>query len=125
MAIESSLAALKEVDRHIVELRSSKDFAYWERNQLVNSLAKLAHVCGHPVWIGAHVGEDWDAEWRNIVFIHVPRGQLSWHIHDNDLTEFAWIKDRDLAPWDGHTTPEKYRRLAETNWVELIHGQRT
>lgn len=51
-----------------------------------------------------------------VIYIHTPDGQLSWHIHPNDLDLFehvAWAEpDDDRVIFDGHTTPEKYVRLA-------------
>lgn len=103
----------------------SKDQAYWERNQLVAALSKI-----YPSWLGWHKEKDWDDEWRNIVYIEIPSTiqnhgdmrnyfgdvspsvrQLSWHIHQDDLGYFSHLK-QGIKGWDGHSTDEKYRRLA-------------
>ena len=62
-----------------------------------------------------------------IVFIDLPTGQVSWHIHDSEFPMFdhlqwhprasternKWYSGKKAAPiWDGHTTEEKYERLA-------------
>lgn len=51
-----------------------------------------------------------------VIYIHTPDGQLSWHIHPDDLDLFdhvPWAKpDDDRIIFDGHTTPQKYARLA-------------
>lgn len=121
---------MDEINRLVRE----KDQAYKERNQLVAALSKLFETCS---WLGRHVdepGEDWDNEWRWIVFIHPEHcGQMSWHIHDSDLPMFEHLfrepervvqpiynamgvktglyeSDRG-APWDGHSSEEKYQRL--------------
>lgn len=108
----------------IEEIESSKNNAYWERNQLVVALSKL-----YPAWLGWHREADWEDEWRNIVYITIPtrelcmkmvqggymanfKRQLSWHIHEDDLEYFDHLK-QGLETWDGHTTEEKYRRLAQ------------
>lgn len=80
---------------------------YRERNQLVAALSKL-----WPAHLALHAEDDaeWDKEWRNIVFIHAPVGQLSWHIHDSDLPMFSHLSYEENC-WDGHSTEEKYRRL--------------
>ena len=35
---------------------------------------------------------------------------MSWHIHDSERPMFDQIGEW-TAPWDGHDTPEKYRRV--------------
>lgn len=86
-----------------------KDAAYSERNQLVAALSKL-----FPSWIGWHEGDndDWDPEWRNVIYILLPIGQVSWHIHESELVYFSHLQKKYGPHWDGHTTEEKYRRLA-------------
>lgn len=90
------------------ELRKSKDAAYWERNQLVSALTKLFPSC-----LGKHEESDesWDREWMNIVYIQLPTGQVSWHIHDSDLENFSHLRTDLDEKWDGHSTDEKYNRL--------------
>jgi hypothetical protein len=105
----------------IEDLRTEKDRAYWERNQLVAALSKI-----YPAWLSRHQEEDtdWEDDWRWIVFIEIPtkelemsgfdvkhKRQLSWHIHD---THFQYFSHLSVKPntWDGHTTDEKYRRLS-------------
>lgn len=87
--------------------RDSKDKAYWERNQLVAALSRL-----YPAWIGYHEGIDWDDYWRTIIYIKLPTGQVSWHIHDSDKPHFYHL-DPGLDEWDGHSTEEKYDRLSK------------
>lgn len=99
----------------IEELTAQKDGAYHERNQCVVALARLAIATGEGrAWLGYHSSGTWDEDWRNIVFIEVDQvGQMSWHIHDSELPLFAFLPRFNDRPWDGHSTPEKYRRLAE------------
>lgn len=80
---------------------------YKERNQLVLLLTKI-----YPSHLSKHTGKDWEDDWRTIVCVHTPEGQATWHIHDSEVKQFgnlAYCKDH----WDGHTTPQKYRRLAK------------
>ena len=86
------------------------DQAYWERNQLVCLLSKL-----FPSWLGKHpeVDIEWDDDWRNIVYITLPTGQCSWHIHDSELDGFTHLKAVLGNPWDGHTVMEKYERVSQ------------
>ena len=82
---------------------------YNERNQLVAALSKLmpASLERHPE------NEQWEDDWRWIVFIDSPDGQLSWHIHDSDLPLFHHLTKNQGRIWDGHSTEEKYKRLAK------------
>jgi len=115
----------------IEELEKQKENAYWERNQLVAALSKI-----YPSWLGRHVGEVWEDDWRNIVFIEIPteelfakyvqggfmrkmKRQLSWHIHDSDLKYFSHLKYGE-EKWDGHTTEEKYERLSNLRKYTLL-----
>ena len=98
------------------EEKKSKDNAYSERNKLVQFLSLLypAHMKRHP-----EDDTDWEDDWRNIVCIHSPMGQLTWHIHDSEASMFSHL-NRAPDPfadceWDGHTTEEKYSRLLKVN----------
>lgn len=95
----------------IIEVTKSKDYAYWERNQLVGVLSRLypSHLAKHP-----ESDKEWEDDWRNIVCVHTPAGQATWHLHDSDMPMFKHLevgKDH----WDGHTTEEKYKRLEALN----------
>lgn len=87
-------------------LEEQKNGAYSERNKLVAALSKF-----FPASIEKHVGENWDDDWRNVIFIDLPTGQASWHIHDSELFMFTHLKSSGRT-WDGHSTDEKYHRLA-------------
>ena len=92
----------------------SKNRAYNERNRLVAFLASKysAHIKIHP-----KEDTSWENDWRTIVCIHTPAGQMTWHIHDSETEMFGFLNVKpDLFPeceWDGHTTEEKYHRLSE------------
>jgi len=103
--------AAKNIEKYIKDLRDAKNNAYRERNLLVAALSKIfpAHLALHPE------SEQWDDDWRNIVFIEAPIGkgkttQLSWHIHDSELGYFKHLP-QGRNDWDGHDTKEKYNRL--------------
>lgn len=96
---------------HIEALEEVKDNAYAERNRCVAAIAALALRLGWTAGLGRHVGEDWEDDWRNIVFIDLPAGQVSWHIHDSELSQFAFLPSY-AGTWDGHSADEKYERLA-------------
>jgi hypothetical protein len=87
------------------ELAAAKLTAvYRERDALVAALSKLFE--GH---LATHEGQ-WEDDWRNIVCIHLPAGQATWHIHDSELPMFSHLP-RSAGHWDGHSTAEKYQRL--------------
>lgn len=104
------------------DYRAERDAAYTERNKLVAGLARLIRStqqnkpAGAPdvAWLAEHDPADasWDPAWRTIVFIEGPTGQLSWHLHDSDVPLFDGLP-RGPNTWDGHSTPEKYDRVAK------------
>lgn len=96
----------------LCELDDAKNNAYKERNQLVKFLSKC-----FPSSIERHEGEDWEDDWRNIVFIDLPTGQASWHIHDSELDNFVHLPRNHGRKWDGHSTELKYQRLDDL----LVH----
>lgn len=82
------------------------DQAYEERNKLVAALARL-----FPSGVRKTAIEGWDPAWHGCVFIDLPTGQVSWHFHDREASLFDGLPPYE-KPWDGHTTPEKYERVA-------------
>lgn len=95
---------------------ASKNRAYTERMQCVAAIARAARAEGCRAWVGEHNANDatWEQDWRGIVFIELPTGQVSWHMHDSHRPMFDFLPSGSevSAPWDGHSTEEKYRRLA-------------
>lgn len=79
---------------------------YRERDQLVAALSKL-----FPAHLAWHDGDEWEDEWRNVVCIHLPNGQVTWHIHESERCQFFEHLAAEPGHWDGHSTDEKYRRL--------------
>lgn len=111
--IEYVRAALADAD-------VAKDTAYRERNAVVAALARAAIALGRSAWLGEHDPSDeaWEKDWRGIVFVDLPTGQVSWHIHDSERPLFEFLSVPSLvalkgvrSTYDGHTTPEKYERL--------------
>jgi len=99
----------RELRAQLANERGSKNSAYEERNWLVAALSKFL-----PSFLARHpdADEEWEDDWRWIVFIIGAAGQMSWHIHDSELTQFDHLhRSRDQNQWDGHSTEEKYRRL--------------
>ncbi len=108
--VEWLLAEVAKLRAEVERLTAQKDGAYAERDKCVAALATLAHAMGWTVYLGTHVGE-WEDDWRNIVFIDTPYGQVSWHYHDSEREWFAWIglvQPREPKAWDGHPSFWQY-----------------
>jgi hypothetical protein len=96
----------EEAADHIEALEAARDGAYTERNRLV---AFLASIYSSGVKKTAIPG--WDESWHGCVYIDLPVGQASWHFHDSEAHLFAHLPPYE-GEWDGHTTEEKYERIA-------------
>lgn len=102
--------AHEALSAEVADMRARKDVAYDERNRMVAVLTKL-----FPASLERHPEEDleWEDDWRWVVYIDSPAGQLSWHIHDRQVPMFEHLPRFQGRKWDGHTTEDKYKRLAE------------
>lgn len=109
-ALPALLASHEALSAQVADMRARKDVAYDERNRMVAVLTKL-----FPASLERHPEEDleWEDDWRWVVYIDSPAGQLSWHIHDRQVPMFEHLPRFQGRKWDGHTTEDKYKRLAE------------
>ncbi len=98
----------------IEKLKDEVASVYNERNCLV---AALAHL--FPAGTNKTVIEGWDKEWHNCVYIDTPAGQMSWHYHDAEHAAFDDLP-KYWGEWDGHTTAEKYERLAKLKEMDIM-----
>lgn len=107
--------AFKDLNELVDELEEQKNNAYSERNNCVVGLALLARDLGYKVGIAQHDPNDteWEDDWRNILVIELPTGQVTWHFHDSEMHMLYSFGALEGYEWDGHTTEEKYRRLLE------------
>jgi hypothetical protein len=78
---------LKRIEEH--------DTDYEVRYGLVLDAIALAHQIGYPA--GFRIDPD-EPGWP-VAVIELPTGQVSWHMPEHP------------TEWDGHETPEKYRRV--------------
>ena len=110
----------KESYEGVEEIRKQKDAAYHERDMLVCALSKL-----FPAYLARHSDEDkdWEDDWRWIVYIDLPTGQVSWHIHDSERAAFEHFEVKDNN-WDGHNTERKYERLAALSKLTPLVAQK-
>lgn len=89
--------------QRFTELKESLNAAYRERAILVFALAR--ELGG--AWVGIDPAEpDWP-----VLYIETEAGQMSWHFSPSDANLLEEFPHRD-GVWDGHTTEEKYARLA-------------
>lgn len=95
----------------VAELRKQKNDVYSERNKCVAVMLRMALQLGLKAGVGAHPASDanWEADWRTIVFIDLPTGQVSWHFHASEL-RLLFDAPAYTGEWDGHSTDEKYLR---------------
>jgi hypothetical protein len=91
------------------EAINAKNMAYSERNKMLVAVCRMAIALGCNAGLGKHVG-NWEEDWRNIVFIDLPSGQVSWHLHDCELNLFSFLPTYN-GTWDGHSTQEKWDRV--------------
>lgn len=71
---------------------------YSERMMVVRL---LAITCGFQYGVGKDDNENWDDEWRNVVYIDLPQGQVSWHIAPHDMHLFEDFPKYE-GKWDGN-----------------------
>jgi len=122
--LEADNAALLErvgkLEAENAVLVEVKDGAYSERNKLVAFLASL-----YPSSLERHPDEDteWEDDWRWVVYIDLPNGQASWHLHDSELSQFDGLPRLQGRVWEGHTTEQKYERLAALAAVDGASGE--
>jgi len=98
-------AELATKEAECERLIAEKNGAYSERNKLVAALAKF--------FPGGVLLDEIDDEWF-IVYLDLPTGQVSWHFN---MSEAGLVEGMRVYrdKWDGHSTEEKYARLAALN----------
>ena len=94
----------------LLQMTATKDGAYLERNRCVALIARMALAMGLRAGTARTAIEGWDEAWHGVVYIDLPTGQASWHYHDSQAHLFANLPAY-TGTWDGHDTPEKYRRV--------------
>lgn len=94
---------------------------YRERAHLVAHLARL-----YPSVLS--YSDPAEPEWP-VLYVDTPEGQMSWHISRSDLDLFEHVAlvpaDDSRALWDGHTTDNKYARLARLRGCPTLTALRS
>lgn len=93
----------EELQQQLADANASISFVYRERAHLVALLAALYPASWQP--------DPNEGNWP-VVYIQLPTGQASWHISPKDWHLFDGTARDDTTIWDGHTTAEKYERIA-------------
>lgn len=107
----SNTGEQKSAEEQIADLKAQLNEVYKERDLVPALAVAFAQENDVNVGIKQHQGEDWDDDWRNVVFIDLPDfGQVSWHIHKDELINFRYVGAYN-DKWDGHSTDEKYERV--------------
>lgn len=86
---------------------SSISEVYHERDQVIAALSKIfeSHLCLHDM---NYPGFEY--EFRYVVCIHLPTGDVAWHIHEDEAPLFSHLEMKQNH-YDGFSDEEKYRRL--------------
>ena len=103
--------------REYARMLDATDAAYLERNQVVAALAKC-----FPSGTAKTAIEGWSESWHGCVYIDLPTGQASWHYHESQAYLFEGLPPY-LGKWDGHTTPEKYERMARMKYAGMLDAE--
>ncbi len=83
---------------------------YTERALLIRALAKALPSLSTQYGLKLDPERTDSDPWRYVFFIDLPTGQVSWHIHINDLVLLEDIPTY-RGTWDGHSDSEKIDRL--------------
>lgn len=82
-----------------------RDFAFEQRDDLLVYLSRLypSHLC---------LSKNYEKlnSWKWVVSIHLPEGDLMWHIADGELFKFRHLETKD-NDWDGTDAEKRSERL--------------
>ena len=93
------------MEEQTINQSSTLDDAYYDRNQTVQALAKLAQQLGMKV--GLH--QDPDLPGWPVLMIDLPTGQVGYHLPENEVVGEWPVYEKN---WDGHSLAEKRERVA-------------
>jgi len=112
---KKAMGALEKANQNLNEV-------YAERSKVVLSLARSASRLGHRVGWGLDLSMDpEDAMAWPILYIDLPTGQVSWHMTAEDRKSSSGFPAY-AGKYDGHSTEEKYQRLAAWKPHETVYA---
>jgi hypothetical protein len=100
----------EKIDR----LEAERDAAYRGRALAAVALAHAALALG--LRAGVRIDPDQTPEWRHVLMVELPAGQVSWHIAEADVPLLVGLPD--YQEWDGHTPAQRDERLAAPGFKE-------
>lgn len=80
--------------------KTSMDDLYSQRASVVAALARMAIMAGFKAGVGLDDKEANDIEWRRVLYVDTPAGQVSWHIAPCDQHLLEGIPAY-AGKWDG------------------------
>ena len=83
---------------------NSKDDTYFDRNQAVQAMAKMARQLGMKVGLR----QDIDEPGWPVLMIDLPTGQVGYHLPEDQVVGDWPEYDQE---WDGHSLAEKRDRM--------------
>lgn len=110
--LEDLKSLVTRLENAPVNGRTSK--AYTERAIAAVLAAKMALLAGYNAGIGSDENEDWDPEWRVVLYVDFPGGQVCWHIAPNDQHLLDGLP-RYAKPWDGQWESRDGVRIKKLN----------
>lgn len=101
----------------IAELETERNGAYRERAQLLSLLALNYDAFITEARDVEHDCANCDGRHWHLLFLTIGGWQATWHISPDDMGLWAHVPyvtpDDPRVQWDGHTTPQKYARIAD------------
>lgn len=76
------------------------DRAYSERAYVAAAMARMAIMLGFEAGTAKDGNENATDEWRVVLCVDTPAGQVSWHIHPDDQWVLEGLPEYK-KPWDG------------------------
>ena len=107
------MAEVERLRQEVLRLRAEKNAAFAERNMLVAALSKV-----FPAGLDHHEDDGRTLFLRDVAYIDLPTGQVSWHLLPSQLPWFDHLSKYE-GQWDGHDSAQKYQRLADLEPVTL------
>lgn len=93
-------AILTECADRIKSLEARIARVYSERTAAAVAMARFALACGYTAGVGKDDNQSWDDEWRVVLYVDTPRGQVSWHIAPEDQPLLVGLPKYE-GEWDG------------------------
>lgn len=115
--IETYRKGLRKLEGQVAELKLQRNASYRERNILAGLLVKLLPGSGTGIDPAIPEGKNY----RHVVFLELPAGQVSFHCRDAD---FQLLKHLPAygRPFDGHSKIQAIERLHDALKSDLVTG---